>query len=480
MTTSPKRRLLVIVSSTAGMQDAFPDAMQEFLEQQTISFLWKSVKTPIEARAVVRQYASKVTEIIVYGGDGTILAVVKAAFQQRLPILPLSGGTANAFAADLNMPSDPMESLKLYLDNQYVLRTIDVARAGQSPFILDLHFGLWAKALTSTPRSAKRRFGKVAYALTAYKEFSKARPNRYQLEIDGVRVDEMAYVLMVANSGVQEVLGARIFAQPHGRGLVQVALIKKIDNSSLLHWYRKRRWGRGDQSVIASYEAKEVIIKKAPRSYVFDDQEKTVKLPLTITARPEAAMLVVPLAKSSWSLKAIRTHAQLNWHRLTDRWQRARLGMPSQQTSLIAPGIFLGGQYDRRVEPLFNRWGVKGIINMRKQRNPLQFSGIALMHLPTQDWRAPSIDALRRGVDFIATTRKQGGAVYIHCRAGEGRGPTMAAAYLIAEGMRTNDALAHLRRYRPYARPSAEQRRQLTRWEELVNRQSAPSRSRHT
>ncbi|HSH31353.1 MAG TPA: dual specificity protein phosphatase, partial [Candidatus Saccharimonadales bacterium] len=65
---------------------------------------------------------------------------------------------------------------------------------------------------------------------------------------------------------------------------------------------------------------------------------------------------------------------------------------------------------------------------------------------------------------FIAEQIRAGGAVYIHCRLGEGRGPTVAAAYLISQGMRPEDALAHLRRFRPFARPNKKQVRQLIRF----------------
>lgn len=39
----------------------------------------------------------------------------------------------------------------------------------------------------------------------------------------------------------------------------------------------------------------------------------------------------------------------------------------------------------------------------------------------------------------------------------------MAAAYLISQGMRPEDALAHLRQFRPFARPNRSQVRRLMR-----------------
>jgi len=43
-----------------------------------------------------------------------------------------------------------------------------------------------------------------------------------------------------------------------------------------------------------------------------------------------------------------------------------------------------------------------------------------------------------------------GRKVYIHCAGGVGRAPTLAAAYLISTGMPREDAIATIRRARPF------------------------------
>jgi protein-tyrosine phosphatase len=40
--------------------------------------------------------------------------------------------------------------------------------------------------------------------------------------------------------------------------------------------------------------------------------------------------------------------------------------------------------------------------------------------------------------------------VYIHCAGGVGRAPTLAAAYLITQGMPLDEALAQIRKVRPF------------------------------
>ena len=56
-----------------------------------------------------------------------------------------------------------------------------------------------------------------------------------------------------------------------------------------------------------------------------------------------------------------------------------------------------------------------------------------------------------RGVAFIGKEIEQHkGRVYIHCRAGCGRAPSMAAAYLISTGMTRKEALRFIKKARPF------------------------------
>ena len=78
-------------------------------------------------------------------------------------------------------------------------------------------------------------------------------------------------------------------------------------------------------------------------------------------------------------------------------------------------------------------WGIAAVVNMRAEADDAAH-GLALEHylwLPTVDDAVPSLEELQRGVDFIATQIAAGRGVYIHCAAGVGRAPLMAAAYLL-------------------------------------------------
>lgn len=58
--------------------------------------------------------------------------------------------------------------------------------------------------------------------------------------------------------------------------------------------------------------------------------------------------------------------------------------------------------------------------------------GVEQLRLSTVDLTGvPTVENLRKGVEFILKHRACGSSVYVHCKAGRSRSATMVAAYLI-------------------------------------------------
>ena len=142
-------------------------------------------------------------------------------------------------------------------------------------------------------------------------------------------------------------------------------------------------------------------------------------------------------------------------------------GIPLVRFSQITPQVFVGGQFGQRGKRKLERLGVTGAVNLRVEFDDAAH-GLAFQHychLPTIDDDAPTLDHLAAGVAFIRRVIDAGGKVYIHCAGGVGRAPTMAAAYFIAQGMTRDEALALIRRTRPFIRIMPPQMAQLERFE---------------
>jgi len=86
------------------------------------------------------------------------------------------------------------------------------------------------------------------------------------------------------------------------------------------------------------------------------------------------------------------------------------------------------------------------------------------LYLPVVDDEPPSLEQLSEGIRFLDQVMAAGGSVYVHCSAGVGRAPTMAAAYLVSIGMTPAEAWETIRIKRPFIRPKPAQVAQVERF----------------
>jgi dual specificity MAP kinase phosphatase len=120
----------------------------------------------------------------------------------------------------------------------------------------------------------------------------------------------------------------------------------------------------------------------------------------------------------------------------------------------ITPNIYLGGSFTKRQVKNIKNWGITAVVSIRIKTPPV---GITTLHLPTIDNGAPTEKDLLKGIDFINKEIKKGGKVYVHCREGIGRGPTMVIAYLISKGYKLNEAIYLLKQVRKFINPTKKQ-----------------------
>lgn len=146
-----------------------------------------------------------------------------------------------------------------------------------------------------------------------------------------------------------------------------------------------------------------------------------------------------------------------------DNIYRVTTGLPRLKRSQITAHLFLGSQYNLTGLKKLRALGVTAIVNMREHNDygDAAHEGIKYLHLPTVDNTPPPMEVLIKGANFIDNEIKTGGIVYVHCRQGLGRGPTMAMAYLIKTGMTYKDAYNMIRRVRIFINPRPGQVKRL-------------------
>ncbi len=138
-------------------------------------------------------------------------------------------------------------------------------------------------------------------------------------------------------------------------------------------------------------------------------------------------------------------------------------GRPVRRFSELTPQLWVGGQHYRHGWKWMQAAGISAILNLRRDHDDRQLSRVPQRYLwlPTLDNTPPTMDDLQCGVDFIHAEIAKGGTVYVHCRAGVGRAPTMVACYLVSMGMKPDNAWDIITSVRPFIFPARAQVEQV-------------------
>ena len=138
--------------------------------------------------------------------------------------------------------------------------------------------------------------------------------------------------------------------------------------------------------------------------------------------------------------------------KLLDILHQLIMGIPSLKRCQISAHIYLGGQFNLTGLKKLKLMGITAIVSMREGSiyKEAHFEGFKFLHLPTTDNTPPKMDDLIKGTEFIDAEINRNGKVYIHCRQGLGRGPSMVIAYLLKIGTTFEDAFALVKSVRPF------------------------------
>ncbi|MEM2088188.1 MAG: dual specificity protein phosphatase family protein [Thermoproteota archaeon] len=90
-------------------------------------------------------------------------------------------------------------------------------------------------------------------------------------------------------------------------------------------------------------------------------------------------------------------------------------------------------------------------MNVEKYFEVLRSRGMKYLHSPIKDFHAPSLEQLKKVVEWIDNKVENNEPVLIHCHAGIGRTGTVIAAYLVEKGHDATQAIRKVKRKIPLA-----------------------------
>lgn len=117
----------------------------------------------------------------------------------------------------------------------------------------------------------------------------------------------------------------------------------------------------------------------------------------------------------------------------------------------IADGIYIST--NQRCQTHFDenliKDGVSADISLEEERIDAPFGVEFYVWIPVKNHMPPAPDQLEFGVSALKKLVSMGKKVYVHCKNGHGRAPTLVAAYLVKKGKTPEEAEAFVKTKRP-------------------------------
>ena len=231
--------------------------------------------------------------LVVAGGDGSLGRYAAIAGAAGIPLAVIAAGTANDFARALGLPLDLEAGARLAADPAAPPRSIEVLRAGDTPFLNAASAGLSVRAAESAD-GLKRLLGPLAYGVGALRAGLTARPLRVVARVDGKELFRgEAWQVIVAGTGAFGG-GSEVDAADPGDGLVDVAVLAAGARAKLvLRAYAMRTGGLTAQRGVLNDRGRAVTLELADPEFNVDGELETVDPP-RFEARGERVAVVTP------------------------------------------------------------------------------------------------------------------------------------------------------------------------------------------
>ena len=161
-----------------------------------------------DAKKIIQVLDEKTSLVISGGGDGTLNEIVSGNVLRKKPltIAPLPLGSTNDVGNMYGLNKNVYENLEILLQGK--AKKVDVCYINDTPFIYVACLGDYIDMAYATPRSLKKRYGKIAYILYGFQQL-RNKINQYNIKykVDNIEYEGTYSFIFISNS-------SRIAGQP--------------------------------------------------------------------------------------------------------------------------------------------------------------------------------------------------------------------------------------------------------------------------
>jgi YegS/Rv2252/BmrU family lipid kinase len=220
----------VIINPVAGGRESLAPAKRVRLAERALARHHAEgrvllTERPNHARDLARQaVAGGCATVVAWGGDGTINEVASQLAGTIAALGIVRAGSGNGLARELGIPASPDAALDIALAGRE--RRLDVGEIEGRPFLNVAGVGFDAAMAAAFNGLGWDRRGPIRYTVRVLQAVFDFRATRYQVEVDGYRIEADALLVAIANLrqyGANAVIAPR--AQPDD-GLLDVVVVE--------------------------------------------------------------------------------------------------------------------------------------------------------------------------------------------------------------------------------------------------------------
>ncbi len=176
-------RALLLVNPRARRGAEGAQDIAAGLRRAGLDLVFEPSGDPAAWPGLIRGHARELDRVVVAGGDGSLNQAVQVLVEVGLPLAIIPAGTANNLARTVGVPLDLEGAIAVAAGSPR--RPIDLGRVNGRWFCTTASLGLSVQITEELSPVAKRRWGPLAYLLTAIRVLRRSRPFHADLAWEG-------------------------------------------------------------------------------------------------------------------------------------------------------------------------------------------------------------------------------------------------------------------------------------------------------
>lgn len=229
--------------------------MKVILDEEMANYEFFLTEYPMHAPKIAKEILDKNDSafVIAIGGDGTAHEVSNGvADYPNAKFSYIGAGSGNDFCRGAHIPMDPIEALRLILDNDHPVKTIDIGAYEtdhKGYFLSSMGMGIDADVtaeVNDSPLKAafnKVKLGKLAYLYTFFKSIATYKFPNMKITIDGISKEyKKVWIVNIAN---QKYFGGGIPISPNARmdnGVFHVLIVHSYSRLRIFFMFFSIIW----------------------------------------------------------------------------------------------------------------------------------------------------------------------------------------------------------------------------------------------